>query len=219
MAHIDAANLDAVERYRLLIGAVVPRPIAWVSTVDAQGRVNLAPFSFFNGVTASPPTLMISIGYRPQTKDTLANLRATNEAVVHLVPAHLLAQCHQSGGEYAPGVSEAEQLSLATTPASQVRPPRLVEAEVAMECRLLQEVAIGDPAAPATVVFLQILCAHIADECMAADGLPDPDRLRAVARLGDRAYLDANAWQVVHQEKQQVPKELARKKLAPRRQS
>lgn len=203
MAVINPEDLERVGCYRLLIGAVVPRPIAWITTVDAGGTVNLAPFSFFNGVTASPPTLMVSIGHRSQPKDTLANLRANGQAVVHLVPEDLLSACHQSGGEYAPQVSEVEVLGLQMTPSQVVRPPRLQAAEVAFECQLDQEVAVGDP--PASVVFLRILRAHIADDLLHADGLPDPERVRAVARLGDRAYLSAASWQVVHQDKQQVP--------------
>ncbi|TVR12515.1 MAG: flavin reductase family protein [Planctomycetota bacterium] len=203
MAVIDPDTLERVANYRLLIGAVVPRPIAWITTVDAHGTVNLAPFSFFNGVTASPPTLMVSIGHRPQPKDTLANLRANGQAVVHLVPDALVAECHQSGGEYAPEVSETDVLGLALEPSLVVRPPRLQAADVAFECTLDQEVAVGDP--PASVVFLRIVRAHIRDDLLQADGLPDPERVRALSRLGDRAYLRGSAWEVVHQEKQHVP--------------
>jgi flavin reductase (DIM6/NTAB) family NADH-FMN oxidoreductase RutF len=206
MAVIDPAALSPVARYRLLINTVVPRPIAWVSTVDTEGHHNLAPFSFFNGVTARPPTVMISIGAREPIKDTLANLRATGEAVVHLPPPELLEAVHQSGAEYRHGVSEAEQLGLELVASERVRPPRLAAAQVAFECRLVQEVAIGDPAT--AVCFLEVLLAHVADEVLAEDGLPDPGRMRSCARLGNRAYLSGQHWDLVELPAQAVPEGL-----------
>src|SRR5580700_11017396 len=110
MPGIDPADLAPRDRYRLLIGAVVPRPIAWVTSCDGGGLVNLAPFSFFNGVTATPPTVSIAIAYREPCKDTLANLRRSREAVVHLASPEQVREVHQSGGEYAASVSEAAEL-------------------------------------------------------------------------------------------------------------
>jgi flavin reductase (DIM6/NTAB) family NADH-FMN oxidoreductase RutF len=109
MSGIDPAHLTPVDRYRLLINAIVPRPIAWITTMEADGAVNLAPFSFFNGVTANPPVLSVSIAHRSPEKDTLRLLRATGEAVVHLVPGELLqamhgvSAWHQRGRGAAPG--------------------------------------------------------------------------------------------------------------------
>jgi len=206
MPEIDPAAIAHRDRYRLLIGAVVPRPIAWLTTVDAQGRANLAPFSFFNGVTASPPIVSVAIAHRDPPKDTLANLQATGEAVLHLVPADRLADCHASGGEYAHAISEIALLGLATLPARRVRPPRLACADVALECRLHRIIPVGDPATH--LCLLEVVHAHIADAVAGADGLPDPHRLAAVARLGDRCYLAAAGWTVVEQEAQRVPPEL-----------
>lgn len=203
MTGIDPAALERKDRYRLLIGAIAPRPIAWITTIDAAGVVNLAPFSFFNGVTAQPLVLSISIAHREPLKDTLRNLRANGEAVVHIAPPDQVRNLHQSGGEYAPGISETSELGLALVPSERVRPPRLACAQVAFECRLLQEIPVGDP--PTTLCLLTAIHVHVAPAIAGADGLPDPHRLRAPARLGDRCYLDAAVWQVLDLPAQQVP--------------
>lgn len=200
---VPASSIDRRAAYRWLIGCVVPRPIAWITTLSDAGVVNLAPFSFFNGVTASPMVLSVAIAHREPIKDTLRNLRATREAVVHLAPPSRLAEVHQSGGEYAAEFSEVAELKLATVPSALVRPPRLAEAQVAFECRLLQEVPVGQPAT--TLCLLEVVYLHVADGILAADGFPDPHKLSAPARLGNRSYLDGNGWTVIDQPLQQVP--------------
>ena len=138
MTTLDPAAMRPVDRYRLLINGIVPRPIAWITTVDAAGVVNLAPFSFFNGVTANPPTLQVCIAHREPLKDTLRNLRATGVAVVHLVPGLRLEAMQASSAEYPPEVSEADVLGLARRPAERIPGVVLTDAEVAFECRLVQ---------------------------------------------------------------------------------
>jgi flavin reductase (DIM6/NTAB) family NADH-FMN oxidoreductase RutF len=189
---LDPAAMRPVDRYRLLINGIVPRPIAWVTTVDAAGLVNLAPFSFFNGVTANPPILQVCIAHRVPLKDTLRNLRATGVAVVHLVPGSLLEPMHASSAEYPPEVSEAAVLGLAQQPAERIAGVVLTAAEVAFECRLVQEIPVGDP--PTSLCLLEVVLAHVAPSVAQADGLPDPQRLRAVARLGGDSYLLPEAW-------------------------
>lgn len=195
--------MDRRVAYRWLIGCVVPRPIAWITTLSAEGVVNLAPFSFFNGVTASPMVLSVAIAHREPLKDTLRNLRATREAVVHIAPPARLADVHQSGGDYAASVSEVGELGLATVPSSVVRPPRLADAQVAFECRLLQEIPVGEPAT--ALCLLEVVHLHAVEGILAADGFPDPHKLSAPARLGNRSYLDGNGWTVVDQAVQVVP--------------
>ena len=207
MPAIDPAALTPRDRYRLGIAAVVPRPIAWITTASAAGTVNLAPFSYFNGVCSSPLIVSVSIAHRVPLKDTLANLRANGEAVVHLVPPEQLETMHASGGEYRSDVSEAALLGLELLPSARIRPPRLACAEVAFECRLQREIAVGDPAV--ALCLLEVVVAHIAPAVAAADGLPDPLRLRAVARLGGDAYLRAEGWDVVELPRQAVSGELA----------
>ena len=194
MSSIDPAQLTPVDRYRLLINAIVPRPIAWITTMEADGAINLAPFSFFNGVTANPPVLSVSIAHRSPEKDTLRLLRATGEAVVHLVPEEQLLAMHGSGAEYPSGTSEATALQLASRPAQRIRGAVLNAAEVAFECRLLQLVPVGEPATH--LCLMEVVQAHISDAVARPDGLPDPHRLRAVARLGGESYLTTSGWQV-----------------------
>ena len=194
MSSCDPAQLTPVDRYRLLINAIVPRPIAWITTMEADGAINLAPFSFFNGVTASPPVLSVSIAHRVPEKDTLRLLRATGEAVVHLVPEEQLLAMHASGAEYPPGISEAAALQLGSRPAQRIRGAVLTAAEIAFECRLLQIVPVGEPATQ--LCWLEVVQVHVADAVARPDGLPDPHRLRAVARLGGESYLSTGGWQV-----------------------
>jgi len=200
---VPLSGLDRRAAYRWLIGCVVPRPIAWITTLSVDGVVNLAPFSFFNGVTASPMVLSVAIAHRDPIKDTLRNLRATREAVVHIAPPARLGDVHQSGGDYAASVSEVGELGLATVASSVVRPPRLAEAPVAFECRLLQEIPVGEPAT--ALCLLEVVHLYASDGILAADGFPDPHKLSAPARLGNRSYLDGNGWTVVDQAMQVVP--------------
>ena len=201
---IDPAALSALDRYRLLTGTIVPRPIAWITSVGAEGVVNLAPFSFFQGVTASPATVMVCIAHRDPEKDTLANLRATGEAVIHLVPPPLLDAMHASSAEYPRTVSEAEALGLAVLPSERVRPPRLRDAQVAFEVRVASITPVGTP--PTSLVLLEVLGVHLDPAITAEDGQPDSARLRAVARLGGDAYLDPTAWQILRRERQRRPR-------------
>lgn len=192
---IDALALPPVDRYRLLIAAVVPRPIAWITTADAAGLVNAAPFSFFQGVTANPPTLSVCIAHREPAKDTLANLRATGEAVVHLVPPGGMDEANRCGASLPHDRSEVEMLGLATMPSQRVRPPRLACAQVAFECRLEREIPVGDP--PTSLCLLAVLAVHVDPAVARPDGLPDPHLLRAAARLGGESWLSSDGWQVV----------------------
>ncbi len=189
---LDPLSLTPLERYRLLINGIVPRPIAWITTMNAAGVLNLAPFSFFNGVTANPPVVQVCIAHRQPEKDTLVNLRASGEAVVHLVHGDCLDAMHASGAEYPADISEAEVLEVPHRPAERVRGRVLLQAEVAFECRLLQLIPVGDP--PTHLCLLEVVLAHVSAAVAMSDGLPDPQRLRAVARLGGSSYLLPDSW-------------------------
>ena len=199
---IDVVALAPSEAYRFMIAAVVPRPIAWITTIGDDGTVNLAPFSFFMGVTSTPPMLSVAIAHRQPVKDTLRNLRQQGEAVIHIVPGDLTAVMHASSGEYASDVSEVEQLQLPTVPSLRIRPPRLSQVQVACECRLVREIPVGEP--PTSLCLLEILCAHVDPAIMTSAGGIDPHRLRAVARLGGRSYLSTAGWQVEDRERPQI---------------
>ena len=197
MPVFDPAALTHVDRYRLSIGTVVPRPIAWITTCEADGQVNLAPFSFFTGVCASPLTIVVSIAERDPIKDTLRNIQRSGEAVVHLVPPGALAAMSASSAEFSPGLSEITELGLDVVPSLAVRPPRLALADIALECQLASSTAVGEAGRGTTLVLLTVVRVHVADSVADADGFPDPHRLRTVARLGGSSYLDATQWDVV----------------------
>jgi flavin reductase (DIM6/NTAB) family NADH-FMN oxidoreductase RutF len=183
---IDVAGTPVVDVYHMLVGVVTPRPIAWVTTVDSTGRVNLAPFSFFNTFGANPPVVVFSPTLRRDAtkKDTLLNVEATGEFVVHASVAPLAEKINQSSKEIPHGESEVELIGLHTTPSVKVRPPRLTEAPVAMECKVRQIVPCGDGPIAANLVIGEVLMIHVDDAVLDAAGKPDPRKLRTVARLG-----------------------------------
>ena len=187
---LDFTTLPPRDVYPWLIGTITPRPIAWVSTVAADGRTNLAPFSFFNGVCARPPTLMfVPVNTRDGAKkDTVRNIEAVPEFVVNLVPFALAEQMSASSASLPYGESEFEACSIASAPSARVRPPRVAAAPVAFECALDRIVQIGDGPFAANVVFGRILLAHVSDSVIGADGRPDPAKLDLIGRLGGDSY-------------------------------
>lgn len=182
----DLSSLPKRDVYRILSSLVIPRPIAWITTVDASRRVNLAPFSSFMGIFG-PPMLAVTLGRRKDgsLKDTHHNLRTSGEAVVHLADLPLLEALHASAAEAEPDISEVARLGLSTEVSDQVSPPRLKDAPVALECRLNRELALG-PAS--TLVLLDVLTAHAAEriwspehDCADASCWAPVSRLASVA--------------------------------------
>jgi flavin reductase (DIM6/NTAB) family NADH-FMN oxidoreductase RutF len=184
---VDPEHLDPKARYRLMISAIVPRPIAWVTTLSRDGVVNAAPFSFFSGISATPPLLAVFVGNRRDgtPKDTLRNAAATLEMVVNVVPHTLAREMVASSEDLPPGVSEVEKLGLATAPSSLVAPPRLAGCPVNMECRVAQVVPFGGT----SMLVGSILRIHVRDDLL-KDGTVDFGGLRPVGRLGGWRYLD-----------------------------
>jgi len=171
---------------------VVPRPIGWVSSVDAEGRVNLAPFSFFNAVSYVPPQVMFATTEPHREggdKDSLRNIRETGEFVVNLATWPLREAVNASSAPAPHGIDEFELAGLTKAPARLVRPPLVAESPVHLECVLVQivELPSPNPADPNTVVFGEVVGVHIADEVI-VDGLVDPLRLDTIARLGYDQY-------------------------------
>ncbi len=188
---LDPDSLNARDMYRWMISTVIPRPIAWVSTVSAEGAANLAPFSFFTAVCARPPTLMFcpANDRRGRPKDTLLNLEATGEFVIHLVPAPLAEAMNATSATLPHGVNEFEAFGVKSAPSVVVRPPRVAESPVAFECRLSQIVRLSEGPIGGNAVFGRIVRMHVADSVLGVDGWPDPVRLDPVARVGGDAYL------------------------------
>jgi flavin reductase (DIM6/NTAB) family NADH-FMN oxidoreductase RutF len=187
---IDVASTPVVDVYHTLVGVVTPRPIAWVTTVDAAGRINLAPFSFFNAFGANPPVVVFSPTNRRDgtKKDTLRNIEATGEFVVNAAVAELAEQVNLSSKELPYGESEAEFTGLHVEPAVKVKPPRLRESPVSLECKLRQIVAIGEGPIAANLVIGEVLTIHVADRVLDENGKVDPRKLRTIARLGGDYY-------------------------------
>ena len=185
---IDLAQLAASQAYKLMISALVPRPIAFVSTVGEDGSHNVAPFSFFMGVTGNPPTVAVSVEHRPDgPKDTVRNIRAIGEFVVNMVSEEIAEQMNLASGDYPYGVDEFKLAGLTPAPSVRVRPPRVAESPVSFECRVVKMLEIGR--SPNTVTFGEILVAHIRDDIYLADKQRvDTPKLHAVGRLGGPQY-------------------------------
>lgn len=183
---IDAASLDAQSTYKLMTGVVVPRPIAWITSVSDRGIVNLAPFSCFTFVSNKPPMVGINIGRKAgQRKDTGANIHALGEFVVHIGDETLIEPIHLSAVEHAADVSEVELLGLHTTPSRRISVPRLREAPIALECRLHRAIEFGQTGAEFFVG--EVLLFHIRDG-LCVDGKIDTAQLRPICRLGGPNY-------------------------------
>jgi len=187
---LDLAKLSAREAYTWMTDIITPRPIAWVSTVDAQGRANLAPFSFFNGVTSVPPTLLfVPVNLRDGAKkDTVLNLEAVPECVVNIVPQALAAKMNACAARLPHGESEFAAFDIEAAPSTTVRPPRVAAAPAAFECRVRQIVPVGEGAMAAHVVICDILRLHVRDEILGEKGAVDAAKLDAIGRLGGEDY-------------------------------
>ena len=187
---IDVRSADVVAVYRALVGVVTPRPIAWVTTVDGEGRVNLAPFSFFNAFGANPPVVVFSPVLRRDRskKDTLQNLSSVNEFVLNAAVEELAEKVNATSRELPPGQSEADHAGLTLQASATVRPPRVAESPVHLECRVRQILPIGDGPLAANLVIGEVLLIHIADSVLDDRGGVDPRKLRTIARLGADYY-------------------------------
>ena len=183
---LDASLLDTEAAYSLLIGCVVPRPIAWITTVNAAGKVNAAPFSSFNYVAHSPPMLAVNIGTRAGgLKDTARNIVDTREFVVNVATEATLEVMHKSSADYPPEVSETEALSIALAPSRFVKPPRIAASPIQMECRLERSITLGRGLN--TLYIGEIVAFHLSPEIF--DGRRvDSAKMRPVARLGGPYY-------------------------------
>jgi len=183
---IDGQNLDPADAYRLIVGCVVPRPVAWITTVDEQGRVNAAPFSSYNYVATDPPMLAINISTRDgDFKDTARNMRDSREFVVNVATESTLEKMHASAAEYPPEVSEVEELGLELLPSAHVRAPRIASTPVQMECRLDQVIPLGR--GTNTLYIGEVVAFHLSPTIY--DGRRvDSAGMRPVARLGGPFY-------------------------------
>jgi flavin reductase (DIM6/NTAB) family NADH-FMN oxidoreductase RutF len=187
MVTFDAKDLTAGDGYSLLSAIVVPRPIAWITSVDQQGRVNAAPFSCYTYVSNRPPMLAVNIGRRDgRLKDTARNLRDSDGFVVNVVPEALLEAMHRSSFDYPADVSEPEVLGLALAPSRLVPAPRLAAAPIALECKLRQILELGEQRNE--LVICEIVAFNIAEEVY-ANGRIDALQFRPPGRIGGPNYV------------------------------
>ena len=193
---IRPSELAHNDFYRLLLGAVAPRPIAWVSTVSATGQLNLAPFSFFNAICAKPPLLAFAPGTRLRTvgettrgepKDTLRNVRETGEFVVNVVTYEVAEAMNLSSGEYDSSVNEFELAKVTPHASQKVKSPRVEESAVSFECKVYQILDFSSPPHGGSLVIGEIVSIHI-DEKHLKDGHLDANSLDLIGRMGGNQY-------------------------------
>lgn len=178
-----------------LLGAVAPRPIAFASTIDKEGNINLSPFSFFNCFGANPPILIFSPARRGRdntTKHTYENVLEVPEVVINIVNYDMVQQMSLASTEYAKGVNEFTKAGLTAVTSSIVKPPRVGEAPVAFECKVLQVIPTGIEGAAGNLVICEVIMAHIKDEILDEEGKIDPFKIDAVARMGGDWYCRAS---------------------------
>lgn len=190
MPYIDVSSADWREVYKLCIGFINPRPIALVSTVSAGGEHNLAPFSFYNMVSANPPVVMFCPGTKRDggRKDSLVNAEATGEFVVATVTESIAERMNTCSASLPHGESEFDLSGLTPAPATKVKPPLVAESPVNIECTLREIKVISDQPGGASLVFGDIVAIHCADWLLDADGSVDPRKICTVGRLGGLNY-------------------------------
>ena len=184
MLEIDPAQLDRRAAYKLMISLIVPRPIAWVVTISPAGSLNLAPFSYFNGISSHPPIVMIAVGARRgERKDTWRNIEQTREFTVNVVVPELVDAMVLSSGEFPPEVDEFKEAGVTPLDSTRIAPPRIAESPVSMECTLEKIVEVAGSA----LILGRVVLYHIREDLM-VEGSVDPKKLMPVARLGDDYY-------------------------------
>jgi len=191
MLTLDPAQIAYSDIYKLMIGMIVPRPIAFVSSVDSSGTRNLAPFSYFTACSSNPPMVCfcttIRSGPRPY-KDTLENIRATGEFVLNIVSEEFAEQMNLSSADVPPEVDEFVLSGLTPIASDLVKPPRVAESKVQMECRLHQIVVVSDQPGGGILILGEVLRFHVLESLL--DGYKiDPDKLNAIGRMGGPTYV------------------------------
>jgi flavin reductase (DIM6/NTAB) family NADH-FMN oxidoreductase RutF len=197
----DPAALPWKSVYKLLTGSVVPRPIAWVSTVDPTDAANLAPFSFFSVVSSRPPIVAFTAGVRSTDlgqKDTLRNIRATGEFVVNIVTEPLAEAMNLTSTEFPPGVDEFQAAGLTAVPSTAVAPPRVAESPIHFECRLHQIVDVGPEPGGGALILGQVVHIHVDPSVLLGEDKIDIGKLRPIGRLAGADYCrTADVFQMV----------------------
>ncbi len=187
---IDPQQLPPRDMYRLMITCITPRPIAWVSTISPRGISNLAPFSFFNGVCARPPTVVFCpVNHRDGSKkDTLRNIEAVPEFVINVVSGASAEKMNQSSAELDYEVSEFEKVGVSAVPSTRIRPFRVAESPVQFECKLMQIVRVGEAALGGNLVIGEIVAIHVDEGVLDDAGRVDAVKLDTIGRMEGNWY-------------------------------
>ena len=196
MVSIDPKNLTVQKLHQYLLGAIGPRPIAFASTVDAEGNPNLAPFSFFNVFSANPPILIFSparSGRTNTTKDTYNNVKIVPEVVINVVNYDIVHQMSLASSPYAPGVNEFEKAGFTALKSDNVKPFRVAESPVQFECKVNEVIELGIEGGAGNLIICEVLKIHIHDEVLDSNGMIDQQKIDLVARMGGDWYSRANA--------------------------
>ncbi len=192
---VDPKETSVAKFHGVLLGAVAPRPIAFASTIDAAGNINLSPFSFFNAFSANPPILVFSPARRVRdntTKHTLDNVLEVPEVCINIVSFGMAEQMSLSSTEYEKGVNEFEKGGFTQLPSDRIRPPRVKESPASFECKVLEVKPLGKDGGAGNLIICEVLLAHISDNILSEDQRIDPKKLDAIGRLGGNWYSRAN---------------------------
>ena len=188
-------DIPVPKLHHYLLGSVGPRPIAFASTVDSEGRDNLAPFSFFNVFSANPPILIFSparSGRTNQTKDTYNNVKSVPEVVINLVNYSIVHQMSLASSPYEPGVSEFVKAGFTPLDSETIQPKRVKESPVQLECKVNDVVELGHEGGAGNLIICEVLCMHIDDAILADDGTIDQHKIDLVSRMGGNWYCRAD---------------------------
>lgn len=191
---INPKEIPVAKMHSYLLGAVAPRPIAFASTIDKEGNINLSPFSFFNCFGANPPILVFSPARRGRdntTKHSYENVLEVPEVVINIVNHSMVQQASLASVEYPKGVNEFIKAGFTEVPSIMVKPPRVGESPASFECKVLDVIKTGDQGAAGNLVICEVLLAHVKDEILDSEGRIDPFKLDAVARMGGDWYCRA----------------------------
>jgi flavin reductase (DIM6/NTAB) family NADH-FMN oxidoreductase RutF len=196
MLHLDPNELQTPELHGYLLGAIGPRPICFASTVDEEGKVNLAPYSFFNVFSARPPILIFSPARRVRgntVKHTLENVQAVPEVVINVVNYAMVQQMSLASTEYPKGVNEFVKAGFTMEASETVRPPRVKEAPVQLECKVVNVVPLGTEGGAGNLVMAQVERLHISQDILNSQGQIDPEKIDLVSRMGGNWYSRAKS--------------------------
>lgn len=187
----DPTEHPLLETHKLMIGSIVPRPIAFVSTLSKDGLENLAPFSYFNGICSNPPSIMFCParrGYDGKTKDTLNNIRDTEEFAVNIVSEDFAEQMVSTSTDFEPEVNEFEVSGLTPEPCQKIAPPKVAEAKISFECKLNKIIPVGNEGPGGGFVVIGTIVLFHIDDDVYEDGYINLEKLRPIGRLAGNMY-------------------------------